>query len=165
MIVILDLAGLGMSHVGSTFTGLLKTYIGKFMNLYPESLYKLYVINAPFIFSGVWSAISVFVHPITRAKIHILSNPKYALEDLSKIGAKLEYKLDEVCAHSSRSDHLAALAATGAQEGRRGTMPCHTVHTRASAARGPEPHLTCVPTPAAASRPSVSHRPIPRHRR
>jgi hypothetical protein len=29
MIVVLDLAGLGMSHISSTFTGLLKTYIGK----------------------------------------------------------------------------------------------------------------------------------------
>lgn len=96
MIVVLDLNGLSMSHLGSTFTGLLKTYIGKFSNLYPESLFKLFVINAPFIFSGAWGAISVFVHPVTRAKIHIISNPKYAMEELQKLGAKLDYTFEQV---------------------------------------------------------------------
>lgn len=94
--MILDLSGLSMSHLSATFTGLLKTYIGKFSNLYPESLYKLFVINAPFIFSGAWGAISLFVHPVTRAKIHIISNPRYALEELGKLGAKLEHSFAEV---------------------------------------------------------------------
>ncbi|KAJ1626430.1 hypothetical protein T492DRAFT_1032571 [Pavlovales sp. CCMP2436] len=48
MIVIIDLAGLGMSHLTSTFINALKTYISKFSNLYPESLYKLFVINSPY---------------------------------------------------------------------------------------------------------------------
>jgi len=95
MIVIIDLHGLGSSHMSSSFTNLLKTYIGKFSNLYPESLYKLYVINAPWVFSGVWTMISPFVHPVTRAKIHIISNPKYAMEDLAKIGVKLEFTFQE----------------------------------------------------------------------
>lgn len=101
MVVVLDLAGLSMSHLGSTFTGLLKTYIGKFSNLYPESLHKLLVINAPFVFSGAWGAISLLMHPVTRAKIHIISNPKYALDELKKMGSKLDFSFEEVRAKSS----------------------------------------------------------------
>jgi hypothetical protein len=72
-------------------------FAGKFSNLYPESLYKLYVINAPFIFSGVWGAISVFIHPVTAAKINVLSNPKYAIADLTeKLGAKLDVAFIDV---------------------------------------------------------------------
>ncbi|KAG8470767.1 hypothetical protein KFE25_009188 [Diacronema lutheri] len=107
MVVVLDLAGLSMSHLGSTFTGLLKTYIGKFSNLYPESLHKLLVINAPFVFSGAWGAISLLMHPVTRAKIHIISNPKYALDELKKMGSKLDFSFEEAYAKAPPLSSLA----------------------------------------------------------
>lgn len=96
MIVILDLGGMTTAHVGAGFRELLKTYISKFSNLYPESLYKLFVINAPMIFSGTWGIVKGLVHPITRAKIHIYSNPSYAMTELKKLGVKLGFSFEEV---------------------------------------------------------------------
>jgi hypothetical protein len=39
---------------------------------YPESLGKFYIINAPYLFSGVWSVIKPWLDPATAAKINIL---------------------------------------------------------------------------------------------
>ncbi len=39
------------------------TQIGK--DYYPEVLGKLYIINAPYLFSTVWSGIKVFLDPNT----------------------------------------------------------------------------------------------------
>ena len=33
----------------------------------------MYIINAPFVFSGVWSVIKPWIDPTTRKKIHIIS--------------------------------------------------------------------------------------------
>mmetsp|Transcript_15113 Transcript_15113/g.51004 ORF Transcript_15113/g.51004 Transcript_15113/m.51004 type:complete len:290 (+) Transcript_15113:64-933(+) len=96
MIVVLDLAGMTSGHVGGHFRELLKTYISKFSNLYPESLYKLFVINAPLFFSGVWAMVKGFVHPVTRAKIHVNTDPKYALQELKALGVKLDFDFKKV---------------------------------------------------------------------
>ena len=40
---------------------------------YPEHLAKLFIINAPGFFVGVWKLIRVFVDDRTKAKIHVLS--------------------------------------------------------------------------------------------
>lgn len=39
---------------------------------YPERLNSLYFLNAPFLFWGVWSVVSPFVHAATRRKIHFI---------------------------------------------------------------------------------------------
>jgi hypothetical protein len=48
---------------------------------YPEHLSKLFIINAPGFFAGLWRVIRVFVDPRTREKIHVLDkNYKTELE-------------------------------------------------------------------------------------
>ena len=41
---------------------------------YPEQLGVLFIVNAPFLFSGVWGMCKSFVNEDTRKKIHILGS-------------------------------------------------------------------------------------------
>jgi len=41
---------------------------------YPECLGTMYFINAPFLFSTVWSGIKIFLDPNTQNKIKILGS-------------------------------------------------------------------------------------------
>ena len=45
-------------------------------NYYPESLWKMFLINAPAIFRGIWKIVSPWIDPITRKKIFILGGEK-----------------------------------------------------------------------------------------
>uniref|UniRef100_A0A7S0WUC2 CRAL-TRIO domain-containing protein n=1 Tax=Pyramimonas obovata TaxID=1411642 RepID=A0A7S0WUC2_9CHLO len=40
---------------------------------YPEQLGGAYLVNAPWIFSTIWSAVSVFLDKRTRSKVQVLS--------------------------------------------------------------------------------------------
>ena len=40
-------------------------------NLYPESIYKLFLVNAPFAFRAMWKMITPFVDEATLKKIQI----------------------------------------------------------------------------------------------
>lgn len=45
---------------------------------YPEHLSKMFLINAPTMFSFAWKVIRVFLDARTKAKIHVLSSSEYA---------------------------------------------------------------------------------------
>jgi CRAL/TRIO domain len=68
-IVILDLSGFGMRHMGSQFTDPLKGFIDIDQHHYPESLYKMIIVNAPWAFKMMWAIASVFIHPLTKQRI------------------------------------------------------------------------------------------------
>uniref|UniRef100_A0A6B2LE39 CRAL-TRIO domain-containing protein n=1 Tax=Arcella intermedia TaxID=1963864 RepID=A0A6B2LE39_9EUKA len=70
-IMILDLTGLTfqMDARGST---LFKDTIQIDQDFYPEILGHLFIINAPWIFKGMWALISPWIDPVTSKKIHIL---------------------------------------------------------------------------------------------
>ena len=36
-------------------------------------MYRTYIINAPMIFTGLWRAVRIFLHPVTAAKISVSS--------------------------------------------------------------------------------------------
>lgn len=38
-------------------------------DFFPESVWKIYVVNAPMIFRAMWGIIKPWVHPITQAKV------------------------------------------------------------------------------------------------
>ena len=38
---------------------------------YPETMQKCFVVNAPFIFTGMWAVVKVFLDERTRSKIKI----------------------------------------------------------------------------------------------
>lgn len=80
---ILDLKGVGISKASSVYGYIQKTSAVS-QNYYPERLGKLYMINAPWGFSTVWSFIKGWLDPVTVAKIHILGSG-YEKELLAQI--------------------------------------------------------------------------------
>jgi len=52
-------------------------------NYFPEVLYRLYIINAPFGFKTLWNLISTFLDKATRERIQILGG------DFKKILSKV----------------------------------------------------------------------------
>lgn len=83
---IMDLKGVGISKASSVY-GYLQAVSAISQNYYPERLGKMYVINAPWGFSGVWSFVKRFLDPVTVAKIHILSS-SYQKELLAQVPAE-----------------------------------------------------------------------------
>jgi hypothetical protein len=82
----MDLKGVGISKASSVY-GYLQNVSGISQNYYPERLGRLYVINAPWGFSTVWSFVKRWLDPVTVAKIHILGSG-YQRELLAQVPAE-----------------------------------------------------------------------------
>jgi len=70
---IMDLKGVGLTKFSSVY-GYVKQASAISQNYYPERLGRLYLINAPWGFSSVWSMIKGFLDPVTVEKIHVLGS-------------------------------------------------------------------------------------------
>lgn len=68
---IMDLKGVGLGKMNSVYSYVQQASAIS-QNYYPERMGKLYVINAPWGFSTVFSVVKKFLDPVTVAKIHIL---------------------------------------------------------------------------------------------
>jgi hypothetical protein len=73
-VVILDMAGLGMGHVGSKFRGPVAEVVVLLQQMYPEGTHRIFIINCPFAFRAVWSAVKGFVSEETQQNIVILGD-------------------------------------------------------------------------------------------
>ncbi|MCJ1461912.1 cytosolic factor, phosphatidylinositol/phosphatidylcholine transfer protein [Pseudocyphellaria aurata] len=74
---VMDLKGVGLSKVPSVY-GYVKQASAISQNYYPERLGKLYLINAPWGFSSVFSIVKSFLDPVTVEKIHVLGSGYHA---------------------------------------------------------------------------------------
>jgi hypothetical protein len=83
---IMDLKGVGISKASSAY-GYVQAASNISQNYYPERLGKLYVINAPWGFSGVFGLIKRWLDPVTVDKIHILGSG-YKSELLAQVPAE-----------------------------------------------------------------------------
>ncbi|KAI1981590.1 cytosolic factor, phosphatidylinositol/phosphatidylcholine transfer protein [Ophidiomyces ophidiicola] len=83
---IMDLKGVGISNATSVF-GYIKQASAISQNYYPERLGKLYLINAPWGFSTVFSVVKGFLDPVTVNKIHVLGSG-YEQELLAQVPAE-----------------------------------------------------------------------------
>jgi hypothetical protein len=70
---ILDAKGVGLTSISSVY-GYLQRTSAISQNYYPERLGHMYIINAPWGFSSVFSVVKKFLDPVTVAKIHILGS-------------------------------------------------------------------------------------------
>ncbi|KAG0375386.1 MAG: CRAL-TRIO domain-containing protein [Linnemannia gamsii] len=76
---ILDLKGVSLRQFANAF-GFIKRTSAIAQNYYPEMMGKMYVINAPMMFTSVWGMIKPLLDEVTVSKIVILgSNYKAAL--------------------------------------------------------------------------------------
>lgn len=51
---------------------------------YPERLFRAYLVDAPWLFRGVFSAISPFIDPVTRAKLCFVSSGEGSSDGITK---------------------------------------------------------------------------------
>jgi hypothetical protein len=70
---IMDMKGVGLSKASSVYS-YIQSASGVSQNYYPERLGKLYIINAPWGFSAVFSMVKKFLDPVTVNKIHVLGS-------------------------------------------------------------------------------------------
>ncbi|KAJ9148516.1 Sec14 cytosolic factor [Pleurostoma richardsiae] len=70
---IMDLKGVGLSKAPQVY-GYLRQASAMSNNYYPERLGRMYVINAPWGFSAIWSVIKGWIDPVTAQKIHIIGS-------------------------------------------------------------------------------------------
>jgi hypothetical protein len=68
---IMDLKGVGLTKAPQVYS-YIKQASGLSQNYYPERLGKLYLINAPWGFSTVWSVVKGWLDPVTVQKIFVL---------------------------------------------------------------------------------------------
>jgi len=83
---IMDLKGVGVTSISSVY-GFVRRVSAISQNYYPERLGKLYLINAPWGFSGVFSVVKNFLDPVTVEKIHVLG-ARYQTDLLAQISAE-----------------------------------------------------------------------------
>lgn len=69
---IIDLKGCSFGNINSKVYTYIKTIIKLGSMYYPETVYKMFIINTPFIFKSIWYIIKPFLPRKTRNKITIL---------------------------------------------------------------------------------------------
>lgn len=80
---IMDLKGVSITRVPQVYSYVRQASVIS-QNYYPERLGKLYMINAPWGFSTVWSVVKGWLDPVTVSKINILGG-SYKSELLKQI--------------------------------------------------------------------------------
>lgn len=83
---IMDLKGVTLTKIPSVYSNIQRVSAIS-QNYYPERLGKMYLINAPWGFSTIWSVVKGWIDPVTAKKIHILGSG-YQSELLAQIPAE-----------------------------------------------------------------------------
>lgn len=72
--VVLDLNGFGMGHATQKLLDQVKAYVAIDNICYPETLGKMFVVNAPWLAVTTWGLIKTWLDPRTQAKIEIFGS-------------------------------------------------------------------------------------------
>ena len=72
-LTILDLKGVGLSHVNMKVKEFIEKSNAVSSLNYPEILGAMYIVNAPGVFPLIWNAIKGMIDPGTRSKMHVLT--------------------------------------------------------------------------------------------
>ena len=87
---VMDLSKLStMSMSSSSVRDMAKAIVTGAGSFFPETAWKLFIVNAPFIFRSAYKVISPLIHPVTRDKIKILGGKSSYLPEMKKAGIPL----------------------------------------------------------------------------
>eukprot|EP01084_Bolivina_argentea_P165590 287657_1 len=83
-IQIMDMKEFGSDHLKGQNRKMTKLMVSTLTNMYPETTYKMYIINAPWPFRALWGAVKGFMDPITVDKTKVLGDDylKTMLKDI-----------------------------------------------------------------------------------
>lgn len=92
---IIDLKGCSFQSLTQEVYVYIKNIINIGNTYYPETIYKMFIINTPFVFNTVWSLIKPLIPKRTREKIHILKtgeeNILYEFIDRDKLPENMDF--------------------------------------------------------------------------
>ena len=71
---VLDLANLSLAHADRRMIDIMRQINSVLAYKYPEGIERIYVINAPFVFSMIFSVVRTFLHPITADKFCVCAS-------------------------------------------------------------------------------------------
>ena len=87
---VMDLSKLStMSMSSSSVRDMAKAIVTGAGSFFPETAWKLFIVNAPFIFRSAYKVITPLIHPVTRDKIKILGGKSAYLPAMQKAGIPL----------------------------------------------------------------------------
>mmetsp|Transcript_5540 Transcript_5540/g.10770 ORF Transcript_5540/g.10770 Transcript_5540/m.10770 type:complete len:292 (+) Transcript_5540:81-956(+) len=75
---IMDLQGFKMSMLAGQKRQILQRLLDVGSHYFPEQMWKIYLINTPLLFRGVWTMVKPWLHPITVAKVQMLGKVESA---------------------------------------------------------------------------------------
>jgi hypothetical protein len=80
------MTGFGISKFGGKVKALVQKASKISQDYYPEMLGRLYIVNAPYVFSACWTVVKGWLDEKTRKKITVMSNghKKVLLENIDE---------------------------------------------------------------------------------
>lgn len=75
---VVDMNGAGASVFSGKRRGVVKKVMDFGSDYFPESVWKIYVVNTPFLLRGGYAIARPWIHPVTQAKINIVNDPASA---------------------------------------------------------------------------------------
>ena len=80
--VVLDVKGMTLSSLSSDFRAMMSALVKMDQDMYPETLGRILIVNAPSVFPMIWGVMKPWFDPITAAKIKVLgADPKKVLSE------------------------------------------------------------------------------------
>ena len=87
---VMDLSKLSTTSLSSSkVRDMAKAIVTGAGSFFPETAWKLFIVNAPFIFRSAYAVIKPLIHPVTRDKIKILGGKSAYLPEMKKAGIPL----------------------------------------------------------------------------
>jgi len=117
-VYVLDLSEISISSLltRSAVREMTKAIVGGANDYFPETLWKLFIVNAPFVFRSAYAVVSPIIHPVTKDKIKVLGGKSTYLREMEKNGIPAEAVpafLGGQCPDQALADLIPGLAADG----------------------------------------------------
>jgi len=86
--LVVDLQSAPLSLTRSAKRALLKRIFDVGTHYYPETMWKIYLVNTPMLFRAVWTIVKPWLHPATAAKVNLLGGYSAAMAQMEADGIK-----------------------------------------------------------------------------